>query len=511
MAFSHHVLKPHASTRTSQYTRVPLPMHVFTTTTSLLAQSRRSSSSPKKSSNASNRSGNNNPNNNKNKKGSIPPVINKAYANTGKSFTAASKTSRSSPLQSTAVSSSNKPVTPGSAPPPKKKQQRTTPPWKIVSESERTRQVSLEIQRRERARQGDHASNRSLDDPDNTNTPPLLSKAFLPEVDRRLLSWKRSWVEQAPTQLRLVGSYLKPQFPPYLGIPEIAFVGRSNVGKSSLLNRLATVTSHAPTRARVSSTPGATATVNVYALYDTRSTKQERPVLGLVDLPGLGYAQLSRAVQDAVMATAQDYLQRRRTLMLALLLVDVRRTTPSAYDRTLLAALYDQGVPLLVVATKLDQVAVSDRTRHLEAIREGLGLPQGQPLAVSSTTGEGCRQLFQIVLDACHGGVQERLVKYEGASVLDEDEEDVDAWFADDGSGTDNNFVDDDEELVYSQGYDWVHDSPILYEGDELDDDDDDIYGDMDMRPTSNPSPPPKTESMKDLRKRAKGLMRKGE
>src|SRR3569623_845266 len=187
-------------------------------------------------------------------------------------------------------------------------------------------------------------------------------------------------------------------------------------GKSSLLNRLSKSSSTGTTeQARVGKTPGATASVNLYALYEMKkqqTPQQQRNVLAFADLPGFGYAKLSKDTQESVQAAAEHYLSKRKELMLGILLVDLRRT-PSDDDRAVLAALYDMGVPLIVVATKLDKISSqNERQRCLETIRVGLGLPENQPLAVSSVTGEGCRSLWRIILEACETGVKEFGAKY---------------------------------------------------------------------------------------------------
>jgi GTP-binding protein len=125
--------------------------------------------------------------------------------------------------------------------------------------------------------------------------------------------------------------------------------------------------------ARVGKTPGATASVNLYALHDSaKGGDAYRDVLGLCDLPGFGYAKLSKQVQESVQLAAERYLSRRKHLALGVLLVDIRRT-PSDDDRAVLAALYDLGIPLLVVATKLDKVTSKSAKRASRRYVPGLG------------------------------------------------------------------------------------------------------------------------------------------
>lgn len=170
----------------------------------------------------------------------------------------------------------------------------------------------------------------------------------------------------------------------------LPFFLRSNVGKSSLLNRLSSFSRREEgfnDVARVGKTPGATASVNLYAFYD----KKEKPLLGFVDLPGFGYAKLSKGIKESVQQTAEKYLGKRTELVLGILLVDIRRV-PSEDDRIVLAALFDMGVPIVVVATKTDKLSKNEVEYRLEDIRDGLGLPEGQPMRVSSRTGEGDRK-----------------------------------------------------------------------------------------------------------------------
>jgi GTP-binding protein len=207
---------------------------------------------------------------------------------------------------------------------------------------------------------------------------------------------------------------------------------------------------------------------------------KEREILGWADLPGFGYAKLSKEVKESVQLAAENYLDRRRELCVGILLVDIRRD-PSKDDRAVLAALYDLGVPLVVVATKIDKISTQhQREVCLETIRVGLGLPEGQPLAVSSATGEGTRDLWKIILEACEDGVRSTRAKYDNEArqeQLEEEEEE----------GTDEEMFVDDEDVVYSQGYDWVQGEDDLYDDEDdyiedprtvyEDDDDDDDNG----------------------------------
>ena len=265
---------------------------------------------------------------------------------------------------------------------------------------------------------------------------------------------------------------------------------RSNVGKSSLLNRLSSYSKREAgfkDEARVGKTPGATASVNLYAFYD----KKEKPLLGFVDLPGFGYAKLSQGVKESVQQTAENYLGNRDELALGILLVDIRRM-PSEDDRIVLAALFDMGVPIVVVATKVDKVSKNEIEGRLTEIRVGLGLPEGQPLSVSSVTGEGTKALWNIIFEACETGVEEFQQKFERGGLDGDAKED------------EEEFVDDNDDEYYSQGYDWVQDGGILTEEDFVEEFDEEQEGDQ-WSPTVDDI---ERASIKDLKKIAKRLER---
>lgn len=269
------------------------------------------------------------------------------------------------------------------------------------------------------------------------------------------------------------------------------------MGKSSLLNRLSSYSKKEAgftDEARVGKTPGATASVNLFGFYD----KKEKPVLGFVDLPGFGYAKLSKEVKESVQEAAERYLGKREELVLGILLVDIRRV-PSEDDRIVLAALFDMGVPIVVVATKVDKVNKNDLEGQLEQIRDGLGLPDGQPFSVSSVTGEGTKALWNLIMEASESGVEEFQMKLQRRS---SDEESDQGNLVQDG--------DNEEDSMYSQGYDWVQAGDVVYEGsddDFNDGDDDDESSYYDDDPVDDGLVMPvQRESITELRRRAKRL-----
>lgn len=164
--------------------------------------------------------------------------------------------------------------------------------------------------------------------------------------------------------------------------PEIAFLGRSNVGKSSLLNALV-----GDKAAKVSSTPGRTRAINFFALLDT----SQRPKLLFADLPGYGYAKISKSISAGWPAFIEPYLAERETLGLCVCLVDSNVPAQES-DRLLLDWLRHAGRDFAVVATKIDRLSGNERTRNLAALKKGLELDEILP--VSAKTGTGIKELW---------------------------------------------------------------------------------------------------------------------
>lgn len=182
-----------------------------------------------------------------------------------------------------------------------------------------------------------------------------------------------------------VGSFPNPDVPLDPPLPEIAFVGRSNVGKSSLLNAL---TGQAGL-ARVSSTPGKTTMVNVYRL----------PSFYLVDLPGYGYARASQSDRKSYQALLGRYLQRRERLAGVVWLLDLRHQ-PSADDLAMQELLVAGDRATLAVFTKADKFSHAQRKVREHQLAEALGLQDDQVQVVSSRTGLGIAELGTSILSA---------------------------------------------------------------------------------------------------------------
>jgi GTP-binding protein len=165
-------------------------------------------------------------------------------------------------------------------------------------------------------------------------------------------------------------------------VPEIAFLGRSNVGKSSLLNALV-----GEKAAKVSQTPGRTRAINFFAVLDPR----QQPRLVFADLPGYGYAKISKSISAEWPKFIEPYLALRETLSLCICLVD-SNISPQPSDGKLLEWLRHVGRPFLVVATKADRLSGNTRTRNLAAIREAFELEEVIP--ISAKTSAGVKELW---------------------------------------------------------------------------------------------------------------------
>ena len=175
-------------------------------------------------------------------------------------------------------------------------------------------------------------------------------------------------------------------FPPG-NLPEVAFAGRSNVGKSSLLNRL--VGRHA--LARVSKTPGRTQQINFFGIDDR---------LVLVDLPGYGYARVPKPVQEEWRRLVESYLTTRRQLRAVVVIVDVRRGVEDD-DRLLLDFLAAHDVAAILVATKVDKVGRGERRHLMDELEKQI--PELGAIPFSSANGEGVAALWGSIAAATKG------------------------------------------------------------------------------------------------------------
>ena len=170
------------------------------------------------------------------------------------------------------------------------------------------------------------------------------------------------------------------------GLPQVAFAGRSNVGKSSVINRLL----NRKNFARVGAAPGKTVHINYFEIDRT---------FYLVDLPGYGYAKVSKAERDRWGRLMEDYFARPDLLTLGVMIVDARHK-PTADDRTMAQWFRDTGCPLVVVANKMDKLKKSEIEPNLQTIRDTLELEEGAVLIpFSAEKGTGREELLRAILD----------------------------------------------------------------------------------------------------------------
>ena len=175
---------------------------------------------------------------------------------------------------------------------------------------------------------------------------------------------------------------------PKVSVPEIAFLGRSNVGKSSLLNALVGAKA-----AKVSSTPGRTRAINFFEVTGERSAAK----MIFADLPGYGYAKISKSISAEWPKFIEPYLATRETLALCICIVDA--IVPARLnDRQLLDWLRSVDRELLVVATKVDRLSGNERTRNLAALKRDLEFDAIMP--VSAKTGYGIAELWGKIVEA---------------------------------------------------------------------------------------------------------------
>ncbi|MDD2499125.1 MAG: ribosome biogenesis GTP-binding protein YihA/YsxC [Desulfitobacteriaceae bacterium] len=170
-------------------------------------------------------------------------------------------------------------------------------------------------------------------------------------------------------------SAVKPGQYPVGSLPEIALVGRSNVGKSSLINKLV----QRKNIARTSSTPGKTQTINFYLVNNAWY---------FVDLPGYGYARVPYATRDNWKVMIETYFSQRGSLKGIWQLVDIRHP-PTDKDKEMFQWISHYDFPKLVIATKADKINRSQRGKHLAVVRNELGITADEPVLFSAQTGEG--------------------------------------------------------------------------------------------------------------------------
>lgn len=171
---------------------------------------------------------------------------------------------------------------------------------------------------------------------------------------------------------------------PASDLPEIAFSGRSNVGKSSLLNALV----RRKAFARVSQTPGKTREINFFRVNNA---------FVLVDLPGYGYAQVSKSARERWRPLIEGYLHDSEPLRGVVQLIDARHD-PTVLDRQMLEFLAEVGIPTIIALTKVDKLRARERATRLSATAAQLELDEEQIVPFSSVTGEGRDELAAAIV-----------------------------------------------------------------------------------------------------------------
>ncbi len=189
-------------------------------------------------------------------------------------------------------------------------------------------------------------------------------------------------------EVSFVGSYPDPLVRLEPPLPEIALIGRSNVGKSSLLNALV----GQPGLARVSSTPGKTTLLNAFRLNGWY----------LIDLPGYGFARAGKAERAGYRRLVTRYIQERSTLTGVVWLLDIRHD-PSADDFEMQELLVGSGRPVLAALTKGDKLSRSAGLARTEALQSALGLREDQVQFTSSKSRQGISELAQAILATVGG------------------------------------------------------------------------------------------------------------
>ena len=188
--------------------------------------------------------------------------------------------------------------------------------------------------------------------------------------------------------VKFVASYGKASQIPPSTCPEVSFVGRSNVGKSSIMNKIF----NRRNLVKVSSTPGKTANVNFF----------EADGVHFVDLPGYGFAQRSKGERDRWAQLIGDYFDLDRSFNLVLSLVDIRHD-PSKLDHQMIEFLQEGEFPFIVALTKADKLSRNQQAKQTAAIKRQLNVPAKNVIVTSSESGQGIEELREIIEQYCLG------------------------------------------------------------------------------------------------------------
>lgn len=186
------------------------------------------------------------------------------------------------------------------------------------------------------------------------------------------------------TSAEFIKSTFQPQDYPPDSLPEVAFAGKSNVGKSSLINTLV----NRKKLAHTSSTPGRTQSINFFRINQK---------ITFVDLPGYGFAKVPLAIKRQWKPMVETYLQSRKNLSLVVVILDCRRES-SSDDISLLEWLKFHNIPLAVVLTKIDKVSHNQKTKQKALIKKSFSLEESQIVLFSAVSGEGKEELWKKIL-----------------------------------------------------------------------------------------------------------------
>jgi len=180
--------------------------------------------------------------------------------------------------------------------------------------------------------------------------------------------------------------------------PEIAFAGKSNVGKSSLINALMNRKSYA----RTSAQPGKTQTINFYNINDE---------IYFVDLPGYGYARVSAQTQEKWGDMIENYLHKSQMLKAVFLLVDIRHE-PSANDKNMYQWIVHNGYNPIIIATKADKISKGQIQKHVKIIKTGLAVKPGTMIVpFSAETKQGREDIYGLIEELCYRGNNEENIE----------------------------------------------------------------------------------------------------
>lgn len=182
---------------------------------------------------------------------------------------------------------------------------------------------------------------------------------------------------------KFIISAVGPQQYPGELLPELAFIGRSNVGKSSFINTII----NRKNLARTSNNPGKTQTINFYLIENS---------FHLVDLPGYGFARVSKTMREKWGKFIEEYLSKRSQLQCVFHLIDIRHV-PTNDDVLMFQWLQHLGIPTVIIATKLDKIPRGKRQQHVAQIKKALNIKEGLIIPFSSVSKEGKEDVLELI------------------------------------------------------------------------------------------------------------------